>query len=59
MTTNQRYFVIRVPADEDGPGPAVVIDSESDKDLLKVLRQMLPALQGDRTDVHHIIARAV
>lgn len=54
-----RYFVVRVAVNEDGPDPKVVVDTESDADLIPVLRQMLPILQAGATNVRHIIAQEV
>lgn len=54
-----RYFVLAVPAHEDGPDPRVVVDTESDGDMVPVLKKMLPILQAGATSVRHIIAQEV
>jgi hypothetical protein len=55
-----RYFVIRVPLDDDGPDASVVIDSESDVDLLPQLRDdIVPVLDTKSPHTRYVIAREV
>lgn len=54
-----RYFVIEVPTDEDGPDPRVLADICSDGDLLAIARTVSLALDQGKRHSRCIIAREV
>lgn len=55
-----RYFVLRVPPRVDDEATAsLVLDSESDADLLPELQRILPILQREHPSWEYVIARAV